>query len=324
MAYCHFESHFISQLKEIAALEDSKWNTGLNYLASSIKSFSEIGLSLSRLQSTSMQKDLGVWVDGKLNVGQQGPGSQDSQLWAGEIWAQHGQAGKGDCPTLLSSAMAPPQVLCAVLDISIYERHQTIRVCTEESWGQDFGVVAEVSWLAQPGEGSRMALWQSAPDSREGGADLCLGTIDRTQGNRMNLCQRKLRLGIRKRFFTGTLASHWFRLPREMVMAQPVGVQGALQCCSFLAIWFNLKLSGSWSQRSLWLPSNLTHSVILRFVEFFIKWHFSVARLWESSELYFILKKILHYREYNYEMMNDYFHKHMLCIFSKRFVQGVW
>lgn len=107
-------------------------NHGPKLFSKLYKKLLEIVLSLSRLQSTSMLKDLGVWVDGNLKVGQQGPCSQEGQPCPGELWPQHGQLGKGDCPTLLSSGMAPPQVMCALLDTSIHEGHQTIRVCAEE------------------------------------------------------------------------------------------------------------------------------------------------------------------------------------------------
>lgn len=57
--------------------------------------------------------------------------------------------------------------------------------------------------------------------SSEGGrADLCfLVTSIRTQRNETTLCQGKFRLDIKKRFFTESMAGHWSRLAREVVMA---------------------------------------------------------------------------------------------------------
>ncbi|RMC07262.1 hypothetical protein DUI87_16719 [Hirundo rustica rustica] len=58
-------------------------------------------LENEKLESSAMEQDQGVLVDGKLNISQQCPGSQEGHRCPGVHQAQHGQPGKGgDCPDL--------------------------------------------------------------------------------------------------------------------------------------------------------------------------------------------------------------------------------
>lgn len=73
-------------------------------------------LGRKMLKSSTAERDLGVLVGGKLNMSQQRPGSQEGQPCSGGHQAQHGQLGKGgDCPALLCTGTASPQVLGTVL-----------------------------------------------------------------------------------------------------------------------------------------------------------------------------------------------------------------
>ncbi|KAK4827214.1 hypothetical protein QYF61_015242 [Mycteria americana] len=149
-----------------------------------------------RLENSPVERDLGVWVDGKLNMSQQcALAAKRANRVLGCIKHSIASWSREVIVPLHAAPVRPPQVLCTVLGASILEKRRL--------------------------RGDLHAVYNFLKgSSRGGGADLLsLVTSDRTQGNGMKLHQGKFRLDIRKRFFTERVVGHWNRLPREVVMA---------------------------------------------------------------------------------------------------------
>ncbi|KAJ7423305.1 hypothetical protein BTVI_10311 [Pitangus sulphuratus] len=156
------------------------------------------------LESSETERGLGVLVEGKLNLSQQCPGSQEDQLCPGRHQAKHHQLVEGDdCPVLLYSALVRPHLEYCVQfwapqykkDIKLFESIQrremkmvkSLEGKLYEEWLWSLGLFN----LGKRLRGDLIAVYNFLVRGRGGaGTDLfSVVTSDRTQGNGMKLCR---------------------------------------------------------------------------------------------------------------------------------------
>ncbi|KAK4815700.1 hypothetical protein QYF61_006683 [Mycteria americana] len=175
-------------------------------------------LGEERLESSPAERDVGVWLDGKVNMRERcALAAKRASRVLGCI--KHSIAGWSREVTVpLYTALVQPHLECCVQfwapqykeDIRLLECVQRRATKMVKAYNFLTGGEVLISSLATNDRirGDGMKLRQGK---------FRMGIRKRMRGNGLKLCQGRFRLDIRKFYFTERVVQHWNRLPREVV-----------------------------------------------------------------------------------------------------------
>jgi len=165
-----------------------------------------------------------------------------------------------------------------------------VLMCSHHQW---FSVVCESKTIITTFLICEVEIWVLLLGV-EGQVPISSGDRNRTQGKGMEMRPGRVRLGIRKRFFTRRWWA-WNRLPRAVVLAlsfQRSRIIWTTPSDTGLEFWAVLRGARSWNWWSLWISSNLeilwfyfwrwTVSVLL-IICLLASWHFYRMLFWKSK-----------------------------------------